>query len=317
MEIKIGQMKYYDLCIIMYHYVRPIKNSFFKNIKGLELKKFCNQLDYLNKNYNILSYDEIVYLIKSNKELPNNSLWLTFDDGYSDHYLYVLPELKKRKLKASFFPPANPILNKKLLDVNAIHFILEKINDSENLIESLKNQCTKFGITNKQFQTYKNNIDTSSRFDDQNTIFFKRMLQTYLPFDIRIKIIKNLFEKFIEIDEKSFCEYLYMSMDNIKILLAEGMSIGSHTYNHYWLDNLDYKSQTNELNLSFKFLQTIGANTTNWSIAYPYGAYNKDTIGILKKMKCFIGLTTKIGSSDIKHENLLTLNRFDTNDFPQ
>ena len=35
---------------VNYHYVRPIKNSRYPNLKGLEIKEFINQIKYLKKN---------------------------------------------------------------------------------------------------------------------------------------------------------------------------------------------------------------------------------------------------------------------------
>ena len=34
---------------VNYHYVRPIKNSRYPNLKGLEIKEFINQIKYLKK----------------------------------------------------------------------------------------------------------------------------------------------------------------------------------------------------------------------------------------------------------------------------
>ena len=42
-KIKIKNSTIY---IIMYHYVRPIKNSEYPNLKGLELKDFKNQINF-------------------------------------------------------------------------------------------------------------------------------------------------------------------------------------------------------------------------------------------------------------------------------
>ena len=39
------------LHIIMYHYVREIKNSKYPEIKGLEYKLFLEQLDFLQKEF--------------------------------------------------------------------------------------------------------------------------------------------------------------------------------------------------------------------------------------------------------------------------
>jgi len=43
-----------NLTIVMYHYVRPINDSKFPGIKGLELDGFKRQLDYLKENFNIV-----------------------------------------------------------------------------------------------------------------------------------------------------------------------------------------------------------------------------------------------------------------------
>jgi hypothetical protein len=52
-------------------------------------------------------------------------------------------------------------------------------------------------------------------------------------------------------------------------------------------------------------------------MCYPYGSYNNETLRILKKKKCSIGLTTKTGITNLSKSKLLELNRHDTNHFPQ
>ena len=107
-----------DLTIVMYHYVRNIKNSQYKNIKGLETDGFKRQLDYLSDNFNIIKAEMLIDFVKNDIQLPKNSCLLTFDDGYKDHLTFVLPELLKRKLQGSFFPPVKPVLEREILDVH-------------------------------------------------------------------------------------------------------------------------------------------------------------------------------------------------------
>ena len=83
------------LTIIMYHYVRPIFGSKFPNINGLELEEFRNQIEYIKKYYHVISMRDYIIAEKSKEKLPNNSMVLSFDDGYKDHQNYVLPILKK------------------------------------------------------------------------------------------------------------------------------------------------------------------------------------------------------------------------------
>ena len=59
-----------ELTIIMYHYVRPISNSDFPGIKGLELEGFKRQLDYLEDNYTMVTTDQVVDSVTKNKRLP-------------------------------------------------------------------------------------------------------------------------------------------------------------------------------------------------------------------------------------------------------
>lgn len=113
-----------NLTIVMYHYVRPILGSKNPNIKGLEYVNFIKQLNYLQSYYKIISVEELIYLIDKNKNIPKNLCWLTFDDGFIDHFKYVFPELKKRNIQGTFFPPSQSILKNKMLDVHMIQHIL-------------------------------------------------------------------------------------------------------------------------------------------------------------------------------------------------
>ena len=136
-----------NLTIIMYHYVRPLKNSKYPKINGLELEGFKRQLDFFLKNYKLVTAEEIIEWVRIKKRLPDNAIWLTFDDGYKDHFKYVLPELLSRNIQGTFFPPSKPILENTLLDVNAIHYILSKTEDISILLNKLKSLCIKNDIS--------------------------------------------------------------------------------------------------------------------------------------------------------------------------
>ncbi|SVC10418.1 uncharacterized protein METZ01_LOCUS263272, partial [marine metagenome] len=221
-----------DLSIIMYHYVRSVANSNYPNIKGLEVDGFKRQLDYFQENNSIVSAEDVIDASYNSKKLPSNPVWLTFDDGYKDHIDYVLPELKRRGLQGSFFPPARPIIERSLLDVNAIHFILDSMTDENILISSLKEECLNHGINEKEYTKLWDSLDKNHPYDTESITFFKRLLQRELPLEIRKSIVSKLFIKFVRVtSENDFCKELYMSEADIKKLISEGMYVGSHTYN--------------------------------------------------------------------------------------
>ena len=109
-----------EVSIVMYHYVRDLQRSRYPRIKGLDLAEFSGQLDYVRRNYQVVTVAEVVHAIRSGDELPAKALLLTFDDGYIDHYTSVFPILFDAGLEGAFFPPVVPVCRDELLDVNRI-----------------------------------------------------------------------------------------------------------------------------------------------------------------------------------------------------
>ena len=305
------------LTIVMYHYVRKIKNSKFPNIKGLEIENFRRQLNYLQKNFNIITAEQLIQSVLLNKTLPLNSCYLTFDDGYKDHFQYVLPELISRGIQGSFFIAAATIIEKKILDVNKIHLILASTKDKLQLLKGLNFACKELGYSETNLKEYWNKYVKPDEFDTAEVIYMKRLLQHALPEKSRQQIIEVLFKKFVNISEVNFSTELYMSQAEIKKLIENGMHVGCHGYKHHWFNTIPAHEQELDIQLGLDFLKDVGASIENWIMCYPYGAYNKNTLNILKNNNCSIGLTTVPELADLNFHDRLLLPRFDTNHFPQ
>jgi peptidoglycan/xylan/chitin deacetylase (PgdA/CDA1 family) len=305
--------------IIAYHYIRQIKNSRYPEIKGLSVEQFTGQLDFFQKNFNLISPSEFFSALSNiDFELPPASLMLTFDDGYIDHFRNAFPILDQRKISGFFFPAAKAIAEENVFDVNKIHFILAAIGDKKLIInkifELINNYKELYGLKDPEY--YWQKLAKSWRFDSKEIIFIKRILQKELPMRIRKKIINNLFQKYVTCDEKAFSRELYMNIDQLQVLQANGMTVGSHGYRHCWLNELDRDSQETEINLSTQFLKKIGLTDAPFTICYPYGAYNDSLLSILEQKNCVAGFTTHIGPANIDQISHLVIPRMRPNDFP-
>ena len=301
----------------MYHYVRPIKESKFPGIKGLEFEAFKRQLDYLSENFTIVSTSQVINAAKYSSALPNDACWLTFDDGYKDHFKYVMTELLKRNLHGAFFPPRVAIEEYQILDVNLIHHILSSANDLQQLVFRLNNDCLDEGVSESELKAYYDEFAVANRFDNADTIYVKRMLQHVLPEHLRSSIAKKLFKEFVGIDVAEFSSELYMSVNEVRELVNNGMYVGSHGSMHYWLDKILPEDQEKDIKQSLKFLKSVGASTTDWVMCYPYGAYNNFTISLLERFDAALGITTEVRVANLTSDNPYKLPRLDTNDFPQ
>jgi len=304
-----------NIYVVMYHYVREIKKSKYPNIKGLEFSDFKNQILYFKKNFNLLSNNQFVEIINSKKVPKKKSILLTFDDGYKDHINYVFPFLKKHKICANFYPPIVTAQNKKVLDVNKIHFILEKEKNKEKILNLIFLYVKKF-LNKDSEQIQINKINLENRYDDKKITLIKRLLQDWLPEPYRKKIVNLIFSEIVNVDEEEFSKILYMNKANLKELYDSNFTIGSHGNNHFWSETLNKKDQEKEIKISIDYFKKIGVYDENFSVCYPYGSYNLDTFDILKKFKIKFALTTKLGVLNNKNlSNVFEIPRVDTNDF--
>ena len=306
-----------NLTIVMYHYVRPIKESKFPGIKGLELEGFKRQLDYLSENFSIVSTEEVINATKYATPLPKDACWLTFDDGYKDHIDHVMPELLKRNLHGAFFPPRVAIEEDEVLDVNLIHHILSCADNVDQLVASLNSSCIVHGVSERELNDFYEKYAIPYRFDNADTIYVKRMLQHVLQEQLRTRIAHEMFQEFVGLSAAEFSSELYMSVEDVRELVRNGMYVGSHGSMHYWLDKITPEEQEKDIEQSLKFLDSVGASTKDWVMCYPYGAYNDDTIELLKSFEASLGITTEVRVANLMSDNPFKLPRLDTNDFPQ
>lgn len=111
----IGQDYGIKIPILMYHYVGNYYNPDSDDPNNLLMgglavttTNFEQQMHYLVKSgYKTLDLDEVLQIHGGKRPLNQNSIVLTFDDGYKDFYTNAYPVLKKYNLKAVVFLVTN------------------------------------------------------------------------------------------------------------------------------------------------------------------------------------------------------------------
>jgi peptidoglycan/xylan/chitin deacetylase (PgdA/CDA1 family) len=309
-----------DISIVTYHYIRPKNDKKYNGLYYLEINKFKNQIKFFENKYNIIGFEDLIEILtlkKKNHKKP--FIVLTFDDGYIDHYKYVFPILSKKKVKGLFYP-SSKILDKNIFfDINKIQFTLARIDDKKQLLKEIFAYLEKKNTINfKSLSKEVSRIKNKRRFDNKEVNLIKTLLQYYLPKKIRNELCDFFFKKYVTREINDFSKDLYLRKEHMIEMKSEGMHFGSHGQNHEFLGFLKIKDQEKEISESLKFLKNTFKNEENFSICYPSGSYNKNTLNIVKKYKFKLGFTLKVGSINFKKKiNNLLLPRFDTNDFPQ
>jgi len=305
------------LTVVMYHYIRDLNNSRYPGIKGLDSSLFRHQIEFLTNNFHVVRMEEVVDAFDNKNVLPENALLLTFDDGYIDNYTFAFPVLDEFGVQGSFFIPGKTFAEHKLLDVNKIHYILASGNskdigrDLRVEMDYYRGEEFDYKTTDELYHEY----GIPNRFDDGETIFIKRMLQTVLPEKLRNIISSKLFEKYVGISEEKLAYELYMNRDQIKTMIRHGMHIGIHGYDHYWLGNLETGEMKRDIDQALDTLREF-INPSAWSIAYPYGNYNQDVLDYVASKGAKVGVTTAVRMCNLAMDSSLLIPRFDCNDFP-
>lgn len=306
------------LYISMYHYTRDLKNGRYSNIKGLDLPFFRQQLNFFEKNFNVVTMEQVIEAVHYDGSLPEKALLLTFDDGYIDNFTVVMPLLRQHHMQGSFFIPGKTITENVVLDVNKIQFILASTDNIGALVDDLKARMNHYRGSEFDYPSNDELWDEyakDERFDGKEVVFIKRILQTALPERLRNIITSELFEKYLGLPEDKFARELYMNHDQIHFMKEAGMHIGFHGYDHYWLANLPENEMKRDVN---KALEVIGdyIDKDNWVINYPYGNYSDSVCSYAASKGAKVGLTTEVRIAKIGVDAALTLPRLDCNDFP-
>lgn len=307
------------LYVVMYHYTRDLRNSRYPDIKGLDYALFKKQIDFFAEKFNVITMEQVVEAWNSpNATLPDKAILLTFDDGYIDNYLAAFPVLKAHHMQGSFFIPAKTFTENVLLDVNKIHFILASADNVGALMQDVIHELDYYRTEGYDIQDNESLIELyaqSDRFDNKETVFVKRILQTAIPEDLRNMITSKLFEQYVGIPEDKFARELYMNRDQIKCMHDEGMFIGLHGYDHYWLGNLPKDKMQQDIDKSLEVMDEF-IDRNKWVMNYPYGSYNDNVSNYVEQKGGILGMTTEVRIADTEIDNRFLIPRLDCNDFP-
>lgn len=305
--------------IVMYHYVRDRSDVMFPNLPVRTLNEFNNQVLYLKKRFNIISIHEAIdAIVNGEPKDMNNSVILSFDDGYLDHYINVLPVLVENDLSGIFFPVVCSSRDFSLLSVNRIQFLLAAVKDHgvlrEKMDMAILESQSEVGL--KSPEEYWEIWSKGGRWDSAETFYIKRMLQRGLPRPFAYELAKDFFKRFVTDDERGFAEQLYMSETQIEEMVGHGMVIGNHTNSHPWLTELSHSEVREEIRSGVEWLSKLGQSVQNWVMCYPFGGHSDQICDIAQQEGAVLGLTVDHGDIGSTSVSSMRLPRIDTNCLP-
>jgi peptidoglycan/xylan/chitin deacetylase (PgdA/CDA1 family) len=299
--------------IVLYHFVHNAEETPYSFLLGpRRVEEFAGQVEYLCRYHQPLCLQDFVDFYAGKCDLPADGFYLTFDDGFRDHLEFVLPIVEQHSLEAAFYPMMEPLVNRRVPNVEKVRFLTSSMEIEELIQEFTALLFRMAPETDRRYFAYDAQQDYTD-FDESRVGYFKILLTRRLPIDLVNLILDIMFQDKFGPDEDLIRE-LYMSWEEIKILRKAGMVIGGHTITHPWLPTLGYEEQKAEICGSLDLLrEKLGEDIV--SFAYPYGGFDDSTLKIMRSAGCSIGFTATANvlcAPDKPYE----IDRLDTNDLP-
>ncbi|MBD8083741.1 polysaccharide deacetylase family protein [Chryseobacterium caseinilyticum] len=114
-----------DLRILMYHQIMPEKDRIDNDIV-ISVEKLDEQLKYIGQNFKTVFFSEL-----EEKKDVKNKLVITFDDGYYNNLVYLIPLLIKYNLKATICIPTE-LIEKDLENIPGTFMSFDEIKSLSN-----------------------------------------------------------------------------------------------------------------------------------------------------------------------------------------
>lgn len=261
--------------------------------RHIPLKQLERQMVYLKKHYNIMPLSEIARRLKAGESLPNNTVAITFDDGYADIYLNGFELMKHYSIASTVF------LISGLVDTDEIAWF-DKI---EMAFDSACNDGpVKGDESGSEFM-----LNLLSREDRiKSSIAVKERLKS-LDEEQRRTIEKKLLSNLQFNGSYRNDFYSHLNSSQMEKMKEAFFDFGSHSVTHPVLTKTKKGPLDFEVTESKKELSRITKTRVD-AFSYPNGSYNDAVENAVIKAGYLCAVTTEYGTND-SNSNLHRLKR--------
>jgi peptidoglycan/xylan/chitin deacetylase (PgdA/CDA1 family) len=268
-----------EVTVLLYHRISDGQVELDQNVITTSQNNFNKQMQYLSAKFNVISFDDLYAYCNTEERIPDNSVIITFDDGYRDNYTQAYPILKKYDLKATIALTTGNIGSRELFWWDRIAYCVQKTS---------VNNC---------------NLIHFGNISLDNKEFIARKLQEEL------KRVSNEMKNEIltEIEEKlcvSFPEMegILLSWEEIIEMSVHNITFAAHTVSHPILTRINFSDAEREIMESKIAIESEVKKKVNVFV-YPNGK----KMDMSKEIDYFLGnngfnfsLSTQYGTNTIK-----------------
>lgn len=265
--------------ILAYHRIthnEPENYMFNSEVFSSTVEDFERQMEYVSKNFNVINFEQLEIDIE-NDDIKDNSLIITFDDGYYDNYSLAMPILNKYKIGATVFLATDYIDSGDLFWFDVVAGFMKTYSDS---IIELDSMGLKFDFSSTpKFKAFK---------------IIGRALKTCKD-STRVDLLSEIYGKFkFEVSDENYQLAKPLSWDNVIEMSSNDIEFGSHTKSHCFLNCIDQDELIEQINGSKLKIENKINKKIN-SFCYPAGVTNESIKNTVKSTGLYFGVGYRHG----------------------
>lgn len=264
--------------ILLFHRISPDPDPCWP---PLHPDVFERTIKLLSKHYAFRSLDDLI-----SGRVEKNTCCIVFDDGYFDFKEHAFPVLLKYEVPITLFIPTNNIENN----------IPIWTNEMDSFVRNLKKEIENSSIVIGDEQVKLKLNSSKDLFRTATQI--KNKLMRIAP-GARNRIISELQRK----HGQERCDLKMLAWADISEMRSKAhdlLNIQSHTHTHPFLPSLTPDEMEAEMKNSLDELSMKNINNIN-RIAYPIGAYDKNTLALAKK---YYSQAFRVGEKSVEVKKL-------------
>jgi peptidoglycan/xylan/chitin deacetylase (PgdA/CDA1 family) len=246
--------------ILVYHRIQfqpdtsNVRSAFTLRGLNVSVKNFERQIRYLRQKYRLISLTEYVKRKKAGSSLKNCAV-ITFDDGFKDFITLAWPVLKKYQASATIFMPAGFL--------GMVHWQ----HQLYAILDETKKEKSGFNSTQGEVP-----VDLGS--DRKKYLTIRRLITvigSLAPGERQEAIIR--LGDILAVNKKLTPSEMYLSKEDLRLLVQEGGSLGAHSVSHEHLEGLTEQQLEEEITTAMEFVKELtGEQASAFALPFSTGS---------------------------------------------
>jgi len=232
-----GEVAGQGIVILLYHSVFEGPDSHQNTLDmGHSVEIFERQMEIVARNYDVVTMDDVPMFLSGEKRMPRRPVAVTFDDGYANNFEVATPVLNRYGVPATFYVTTDCI------DRNQLPWIA-RIRRA-------------FRTTERQWWESPNGRTYSlAGHDERETARLAACEYCAQRAGIRQQRLIEMIEIALGLEPPAPDTCRMLSWDELRRMVREGHTVGSHTVSHPNLAHVVAEELTTELVESKRRLQ--------------------------------------------------------------